>query len=53
MQWLFGQVNLVEILIVCEYSKVSIEYLLGLSPDREIKFTIDILPRIRSIPKTP
>ncbi|XP_076945107.1 uncharacterized protein LOC143616023 [Bidens hawaiensis] len=39
--------------VVCEYPDVFPEELLGLPPDREIEFTIDLIPGAKPISKAP
>ena len=42
-----------EVPIVCEYLDVFLEELLGMPPDRDVEFMIDLLPRTRPIAKRP
>jgi len=45
--------ELADIPVVCEFSDVFPEELPGLPPDREIEFSIDLLPETRPISKAP
>jgi hypothetical protein len=47
------EAKLEEIPIVRDFVNVFPEELLGLPPDREIEFTIDLLPSTRPISKAP
>ena len=42
-----------EVPIVCEYLDVFLEELLGMPPDRDVEFVIDLLPGTRHIAKRP
>jgi len=42
-----------EILVVCEYPNVFPEKLLGMPPDRDMEFMIDLLPGTGPIAKRP
>jgi hypothetical protein len=46
-------VSLDEVLVIKEYPDVFPEELLGMPPDRNVKFIIDLLPRIGPIAKRP
>jgi hypothetical protein len=48
-----GERKLKDIPIVCNYPNVFAEVTSGLPPDREIKFTIDLMPRTQPIHKAP
>jgi hypothetical protein len=39
------------IIIVCEYPKVFLEELPGMTPDRDIEFSIELLPETTPISK--
>lgn len=47
------EISLQEIPVVREFSDVFAEDLLGLSPDREIEFLVDMLSDIQLISTTP
>jgi hypothetical protein len=42
-----------EVPVVCEYPDVFPEELLGMPPDRDVEFMIDLLPGTRPIAKRP
>ena len=42
-----------EVPVVCEYPDVFPEELLGMPPDRDVEFVIDLLPGMRPIAKRP
>ena len=42
-----------EVLVVCEYPDVFPKELLGMSPDRDLEFIIDLIPRTAPIAKRP
>ena len=42
-----------EVPVVCEYPNVFPEELLGMPPDRDVEFVIDLLPGTGSIVKRP
>jgi hypothetical protein len=42
-----------EVPVVCEYPDVFPEELLGMPPDRDVKFVIDLLPSTGPIAKWP
>jgi hypothetical protein len=45
--------TLQDVLVVCEYPDVFLDELLGMPPDRDIEFMIDLVPRIGPIAKRP
>ena len=47
------KLKLADIPVVCEFSDIFPEELLGLPPDREIEFDIDLIPDTRPISKAP
>jgi hypothetical protein len=48
-----NEVKLENILIVCDYPDVFTEVYSGLPPNREVEFTIDLVPRTQPIHKAP
>jgi hypothetical protein len=48
-----GECKLEDIPVVCDYLDVFAEVTSGLSPDREIEFTIDLMPGTQPIHKAP
>jgi len=53
MAKLESELKLENIPVVCEYSDVFAEEYSGLPPDREIEFTIDLVPKTQPIHKAP
>ena len=50
---LHGSQLVEEVPIVCEYPNVFPEELLGMPPDRDVEFVIDLLPSTGPIAKRP
>jgi hypothetical protein len=42
-----------QVLVVCEYPDIFPEELLGMPPDRDIEFMIELIPRIAPIAQRP
>jgi len=42
-----------EVLVVCQYPDVFLEELLGMPPDRDLEFIIDVIPKTTPIAKRP
>ena len=53
MIWSILATSIDEVLVVCEYPDVFPKELLGMSPDRDLEFIIDLIPRTAPIVKRP